>query len=572
MKASDYIIKFFGAKGVSQVFCVAGGAAAHLLESIRTSSFCTIFNYHEQACAMAADGYFRVSKKPALVLVTSGPGATNLFTGVVGAWQDGVPMIVLSGQVSRNQTITSSAVPLRQLGIQETDVVPIVKNFTNYATQVNDVKNLRSELEKAWNSAMNGRMGPVWLDIPIDVQAMDVVAEELFDVTVPKRNPLAISKDVIEAIARARRPLVVAGHGIHLSNYENEFTEFIRKYNFPVVCTWNATDLFPWSDPLYMGSLGLFGERAGNLAVQNADLLLVIGSRLSIPCVGYNRSDFAPKAIRIMVDLDSNEINKKTLDIHHSYTGDLRDFISQLVSVATPGSYDDWFRILTNWKEKYPVLLEPHTRNEQTINSYDFISKLGKVIKDDVIVTDMGTSFTCTMQSLRNNGSNRLFTSSALCSMGFGLPGAIGAYMADLQRRVICIAGDGGMQMNIQELQTLVTYNLPIKIIVLNNNGYLAISLMQDNLFGKRFGADMPSPDFTKLAQAYGIQSHKLNILSDTDRLADILSEPGPALIEVNMTRDQLMIPRVMSRRDEETGQIVSGRLDAMFPYIKDIR
>ena len=325
---------------------------------------------------------------------------------------------------------------------------------------------------------------------------------------------------------------------------------------------------------MYVGNFGLLGERAANFAIQEADLIISFGSRLSIPCTGYNTKEFAKNAHKVVIDIDANEINKTTLKIDTPIIADLKEFVSKLKLATFKTNCEVWNEHLANLKTKYCIIKEPHTRVEGFINSYDFIEEFSLSLRNnDVIVTDMGSSFTCTMQALRNSGSNRLFTSSALCSMGFGLPGAIGAYAADPSQRVICIAGDGGFQMNIQELQTIVHNNIPIKIIILNNDGYLAISLMQDNLFNKRrFGADRDSgvsaPDFCKLSLAYGIPSAKLNNMQEVKKnLSLLLDKEGPMLIEINMVRDQLMIPRVQSKRDKD-GKIISGSLDVMFPFL----
>jgi acetolactate synthase-1/2/3 large subunit len=578
MKSSDYIIKLLQSKGIDTVFCVTGGAAAHLMESVRTSGLTVIYNYNEQACAMAADGYARIAKKPALVLVTNGPGSSNTITGVLGAWQDSVPMIVLSGQVPRHQTLAAEPIAqLRQLGLQEADIVPMVQHCTNYAVQLQYTNNIKQEVDRAWHLATTGRMGPVWLDVPIDLQAETINPDDQHNFTpyIASNNNL-ISKEILEALQHAQRPLVVAGNGIHLANAETIFKSLVNQLQIPVVCTWNAKDLFEFDDPLYVGNFGLLGERAGNFAVQQADLLLVIGSRLSIPVTGYNSKDFAPDSVKIMVDLDYNEIHKHTLKIDYPVVGDITDFVSELASKRNNPIRHEWIELVRSWKEKLSVFDENHIRDSGAVNSFDFIQHLGTCLQpNDVVVTDMGTSFTCTMQALRHTGQDRLFTSSALCSMGFGLPGAIGAYMADPERRVICIAGDGGFQMNIQELQTVIHNKLPIKIIILNNNGLLAISLMQDNLFGgNRFGADptsgVSSPDFVQVAIAYGIPAHRLTTLENVHQsLKNLLAKDGPMLIEINMVKDQLLIPRVQSRRDS-SGKIVSGSLDAMFPFLED--
>jgi acetolactate synthase I/II/III large subunit len=578
IKVSDYIIQLLQEKGLDTAFCITGGAAAHLIESLRVSNMKVYHNYNEQACAMSADGYARIARKPALVMVTNGPGSSNILTGVLGAWQDSVPMFILSGQVPRHQTLGAELRPLRQLGLQEADVISMAKHCTNYATQLSLTETIKYEVNKAWNLATTGRMGPVWLDVPIDIQAemievddqVDYLASEL---TIKNKKPIA---DIITAIQQSKKPLIVAGNGIHLANAECEFLKLVDHLQIPVVATWNAKDMFNTDNNLYVGNFGLLGERAGNFAIQEADLLIVLGSRLSIPVTGYNSKDFASKSKKIMVDIDENEILKHTLDIDYPYIGDVKDFISDIKDL-TISPRTKWNTTVKAWKDRFSVFDENHVRKDGYVNSFDFIQELSNSVQpNDIVVTDMGTSFTCTMQALRHSGQDRLFTSSALCSMGFGLPGAIGAYVADRNNRVICIAGDGGFQMNIQELQTVAQYGLAIKMIVLNNDGYLAITLMQDNLFnGNHFGATsssgVGSPDFIKLSEAYGIPAHRLETISDVENnLASLLNAPGPALIEVNMVRSQLLIPRVQSKRDS-SGKIVSGSLDAMFPFLPDV-
>ena len=502
---------------------------------------------------MCADGYARIAKKPAIVLVTNGPGSTNTITGVLGAWQDGIPMIVLSGQVPRNQTLASERHPLRQLGVQECDIIKMVTHCTNYAVQLTS-EGVPQTLEHAWKMATTGRMGPVWLDVPIDVQAENIECVPR-RIEFESRSVRPINNEIVHAFTHAKKPLIIAGNGIHLAGAEKEFVEFVEKTGAPVVCTWNANDMLDWDHPLYIGNFGIFGERAANLAIQNADCILVLASRLSIPCTGYDSSKFAPTAKIIMVDIDENEVYKRTMRSTFQYIGDVRDFIHQFdVTVNVP----EWIEQVQRWKNTLSVFDEPHTRVDGFVNSYDLMKELGTLVNErDIVVTDMGTSFTCTMQALRNHG-NRLFTSSGLCSMGFGLPGAIGAWSADRTRRVICIAGDGGFQMNLQELQTVVQYKIPLKIIILNNNGYLAISLMQDNLFKNRFGADVSSPDFNAVAHAYGIQT--------VENVPACLAHDGASLVNVTMVRNQLLIPRVMSYKDPVTNQIKSGTLENMFP------
>lgn len=581
IKVSDYIIQLLEEKGIDTAFCITGGAAAHLMESLRTSNIKVTHNYNEQACAMAAEGYARIAKKPAMVLVTNGPGSTNTITGVLGAWQDSLPMFILSGQVPRNQTLEAEPLTLRQLGLQECDIIPIVENCTNYAQQLRFTNWIKAEVDMAWQEMMRGRMGPVWLDVPIDLQAEIIETDEQKDSPWPATELTSSNIErfdvLMDDIALAKRPLIIAGNGIHLGNAEAEFKALVNQLKIPVICTWNATDLFDYDNPLYVGNFGLLGERAANFAVQQSDLLLILGSRLSIPCTGYNSKDFAPNAVKIMVDLDANEIRKHTLKIDYEVVADVKSFITDLSQQIGPlDSVSEWTNKVIGWKKRFPVTEEPqHTRDSEHINSFDLIAELGRCLSpNSVVVTDMGTAFTCTMQSLRSNGGNRLFTSSALCSMGFGLPGAIGAYRANENNRVICMAGDGGFQMNIQELQTVAQYKLPIKIILFNNHGYLAVSLMQDNLFDQQhFGSDNESgvggPNFCAVAAAYGIKSHRLNKTEDLKQLQWLLDQPGPALIEVNMVRNQLLIPRVMSRKDA-SGKITSGSIDSMYPFLSD--
>jgi acetolactate synthase-1/2/3 large subunit len=332
MKISDYIIKYFQRKGVDTVFCITGGACAHLIESVRTSTLITLFNYHEQACAMAADGYARISKKPAIVLVTNGPGSTNCITGVVGAWQDGIPMIILSGQVTRNHTIKNQTESVRQIGVQEVDIVSIMKHCTNFSIQIHDVNLIPNILETAWNKAITGRMGPVWIDIPIDIQASECNLEYIDSVSIPKINIETNDyvNDIYNILSTASRPIIIAGNGIHLSNSEEAFKTFIRKVNIPVIATWSATDIFRYDDNLYIGNFGIFGERAPNIAVQEADVILILGSRLSIPCIGYNVKEFGKNAKKIMIDIDESELNKTTLNIDFKYKDDLNNFFKKM--------------------------------------------------------------------------------------------------------------------------------------------------------------------------------------------------------------------------------------------------
>ena len=568
IKVSDYIFDFLKSKGIDTIFSVSGGAAAHLLNSVAERDFKYVCNYHEQACAMAAEGYARMANKPACVLVTNGPGSTNTLTGVVGAYQDSIPMIVISGQVPINQSLGSlKDVKLRQLGVQECDIISMVKPITKYAVQITNPNSVVSCLEEAYNQATTGRKGPVWLDIPLDIQSSQIDPKEYY------------IEDVIEAIFNSKKPVIVTGNGIHLSKSEKEFLELKNILQIPVISTWTSKDLLDHNDPLFVGNFGLLGERAANFAVQNADLLLILGSRMSVPNVGYQHQLFSPNSIKIMVDIDENELRKPTIKVDYPINKDLRFFLSHIknkLSNREIPKWDSWITKTQSWKTAYPVFQPQYKTNTDKINSFYFMEVLSNKLKDNnVIVTDMGTSYTCTMQSLQMNGKARLFTSSACCSMGFGLPGAIGAYFADQTKDVVLIAGDGGLQMNIQELQTVVHNKIPLKIFLLNNNGYLAISLMQDNLFkGKYIGSNPESgvsnPNFVKLAEAYGFKTYSFNNNTELENgIEGVLNEDGPVLCEIMMVENQLLIPRVQSSKDKN-GKIVSNSLENMFPYLSE--
>ena len=580
IKISDYIFEFLKEKGIDTAFSVSGGAAAHLLESARKSEIKYIPNYHEQASAMSAEGYARITNKPSLVLVTNGPGSSNTITGVVGAYQDSIPMFVISGQVPTSQTMNPN---LRQLGVQELDIIPMVEGITKYAVQIRNKDKIKHHLEKAYHECTTGRKGPVWLDIPLDIQSSTIETDDLVGFTPEPKIILDLKHQysidyILNTLYKAERPLIITGNGIHLSNTEKVFKEVINKLQIPAISTWTSKDLFSYNDPLFVGNFGLLGERAANFAVQKADVLLILGSRLSIPNIGYNSKLFSPNSIKIMVDIDENEMEKPTLDIQYKIKGDLAEFLPILNKniPKTLPKWLDWIEKTNNWKYKYPVYQQEYKENKEKINSFHFIETLSQHLKDNhVVVTDMGTSYTCTHQALKTNGKNRLYTSSGTCSMGFGLPGAIGTYFGNPDKDIILIAGDGGLQMNIQELQTVVQNEIPLKIFVLNNNGYLAISLMQNNLFNSKYIGSTPnsgvsSPNFCAIAGAYGIESVRfINNDMLEKNIHMVLNYNGPIICEIMMPEQQLLIPRVQSKKDKD-GNIISTSLENMFPFLPD--
>ncbi|MEN6336460.1 MAG: thiamine pyrophosphate-binding protein, partial [Phycisphaerales bacterium] len=504
VKISDYIASTIADLGVRHVFGVCGGGAMHLVDSFGGSDRLEyIATHHEQAAAMAAEGYARISGVPGATLVTSGPGGTNAITGVYGAWVDSIPTIFVSGQVTRDTLIGGTG--LRQFGIQEGNIIDVVRPITKYAVTITDPDTIRYHVEKACHLATTGRPGPVWIDIPLDVQNKLVNPEELRGYT-PESPSQPCTEYVlnglvgqcVEMLSQAKRPVLIFGYGVRLAGAEDSLRDLVQRLRIPCVSSWTTSDIIPTADENYVGRSGIMGDRAGNFAVQNADLVLIVGSRMSIPQVGYNYKLFARAAKKIMVDIDEIELKKPSLRPDLPICADAGQFLTSLLAkvaaVGTVLAIDEWRTRCRNWKEKYPVCLPEYRDNRDKVNSFHFVDRLSeKLGSDAVVVTDMGTSFTCTMQTFRTKAGQRLFTSSGFSSMGFGLPGAIGACFAQGRRKTILITGDGGLQMNIQELQTVVHNKLPLIVFVLNNQGYLTIKLMQQNHFGRYIGSDPSS-------------------------------------------------------------------------------
>jgi acetolactate synthase-1/2/3 large subunit len=579
VKLSDYMFDFLEKKGIKDIFAISGGGAMHLIDSIgKNDKLNYISAHHEQAAAMAAEGYSRVKKLPGICVVTSGPGGTNTSTGVIGAWIDSIPMIVISGQVTSDTL--SQGTNLRQFGIQECNNTKYAKEYTKYAITVTDPKTIKYHLEKAYHIATSGRPGPVWLDIPLDVQGQIIDLDELdgFEVESEKKNKIDSIYEVVEEIRKAQRPVIIYGYGVRLSSAEEELLKFIEKTNIPVISSWTASDIVPTDSDLYVGRSGIMGDRAGNFSVQNSDLVIILGSRMSIPQVGYNYKLFARAAKKIMVDIDIEEINKPSLSIDIKIVSDIRDFFKQFFSYLDTNNVEfdkksTWIEKCQFWKKKYPVNLPEYKDEKDYINSFYFVDYLSsKLSNDAVVVTDMGTSFTCTMQTFKTKKGQRLFTSSGHASMGFGLPGVIGACIANDRKQTIGINGEGGLQMNIQELQTIVTYQLPIVLFVINNEGYLTIKSMQQNHFGRLVGSNPQSnvdcPDMQKLSNAYGLDFVRLHNHDELhEKLDSVLAHKGPIVCEVMMHPEQHLIPRVSSMKLPD-GRVVSKPMEDLFPFL----
>ena len=586
MKLSKYIAKFLVENEIEHVFTVTGGGAMHLNDALgHEPGLKSIYNHHEQASAIAAEGYARLTGKLAVTCVTSGPGGTNAITGVLGGWLDSIPMLVLSGQVKRETTIWSTDVPLRQLGDQEYNIIDSVKPMTKYAVMVTDPNEIRYHLEKALYLAVNGRPGPVWLDIPLDVQAAPIEPSELkgFDSKElgGSENPVydeLMTDKIIEKIRGAKRPVILAGTGIRVAGAKREFLECIEKLKIPVVTAWNAHDLLQTDSPYFCGKPGTVGTRGGNFVVQNSDLLISLGCRMNIRIISYNKHQFAKNAYKIAVDIDENELRKPTVNVDMPIHADVKTVMKSLADSKYTADNDDhkrWLAWCKEINEKYPATLSSYYDTKTPMNPYAFMTEAFRAFSnDEVIVCGNGSACVVTFQAAEIKENQRLFTNSGCAAMGYGFPAAIGAAVARNGKRVVCIDGDGSFQMNLQELQTVVYNNLNMKILYLNNNGYHSIRQTQTNLFkgepliGVCDGNGLSFPDAEKIANAYGIPYVRIdnidNAKCDVDR---VLNMGGPIFCEVVLDSKQNFEPKLSSKVLPD-GKIVSPELDDMFPFL----
>lgn len=588
MLVSEYIARRLRELGCQQVFMVTGGGAMFLNDAL-AHGLEPYYFHHEQACAIAAEGYARVNGNIPVVNVTTGPGGINALNGVFGAWTDSIPMLVISGQVKQATLMSHYQLSgLRQLGDQEADIIRMVSGITKYAVQVTDPQSIRYHLERAYYLAKSGRPGPCWLDVPIDVQSAQV-DESTLQGYLPDEDSLVIDgnllsqqcQDVVRALNESERPVILVGTGIHLAGAHEIFEQVIQKLQIPVVTAWTAPDLIASDDPLFCGRPGTIGDRPGNFTVQNADLVLVIGSRLNIRQISYDWSKFAPQATLIQVDIDAEELKKPTVKPHLAIHTDARQFLETLLDALNSSNYAPHHGKWLNWcKERvmrYPVVQLKHRQVEGQghINPYYFIELLFQHLNvDDVIVCGDGSACVITYQAAFLRKGMRMFCNSGCASMGYDLPAAIGAAIARGGKRVICLAGDGSIQMNIQEMQTLAQYQLPVKIFVFNNNGYLSIRQTQETFF-KRFAGESPAsgvsfPDMVSLAQAYKISAQRYADANLFDNgIDDHLNQAGPALFDILLDPAQPFEPRVTSKRLED-GRIISTELDDMFPFLSN--
>jgi acetolactate synthase-1/2/3 large subunit len=577
--AAERIADWLADQGLEQVFAVTGGGAMFLNHALATHPRlrCT-FLHHEQACAMAAEGYARIKAKPAIVNVTTGPGGINALNGVFGAYTDSIPMVVLSGQVKRATTLACTPVAgLRQLGDQEAPIVAMAGPVTKSATTVCSLEELGAALPGALRLALTGRPGPVWIDVPIDLQSSREAFEFARPVPAPPPDPKALApraREVLELLRAAHRPLILAGTGVRLAGAGERLLRLIERLGIPVATAWTH-DLVPSDHPLYAGRPGTIGTRAGNLCLQSADLILVLGSRLNIRQVSYNWESFGRGARIVQVDIDPAELAKPLVRPHLGIVADAGAFIEALERAASVGaplpSYADWVGWCQSIGQRFAPL-EPTNVSAQGINPYHAIAALFAALPDRAVVA-CGNASACILpfQVGRIRAGQRLFSNSGAASMGYDLPAAIGAALADPGRRVVCIAGDGSLQLNVQELQSLKTLQLNVAVVVLANDGYLSIRLSHESYFDRVVGADRSSgvecPNYVALATAYGLQAHDLREPAELARLPALLAEPGPVLIQVHVDRLQGFSPKLKSRLDEQ-GRFLTPELDDLHPFL----
>ena len=596
MRVADYIWKFLADKGVRHVFVVTGGGAMHLNDALgRETRIKYVCNLHEQACAMAAEGYARISGMPGVVNVTTGPGGTNALTGVLGAWLDSVPMIVVSGQIKRATMITACPhLKLRQLGDQEYNIVDAARPMTKMAKTVMSVEEVPEAMAEAWELCQSGRPGPVWIDVPLDVQAAEIDRPDWPNTVRPSNlirpsnfeglsdldralRPAQSEIDEIAAFLRkAKRPALIVGSGVRNAHAEQLFLEVAESLNIPILTSISGIDLIPSDHPLFFGRPGILGERPANFIMQNSDLFIVLGTRMGIRICGYAYETVARDAVKVMIDVDEAELNKPTFRPDVKIHSDAGCFLEMLhAALPSLAPCEEWLSYCRKVKARFPVIQPEHRARTDYVSSYVLPEAIMRHAPDPLtVVTANGVAYTSTFQAIPIRKGMRMFANEACASMGYGLPAAIGAAFAGGENRtVVCFEGDGSIQMNLQELQTVLNYKLPIKLFVYNNDGYLSIKTTQRAFFDGKFMGSEPGsgvilPNFEKLAEAYGFPYFRLRNNQELDaKLQEIFALSGPALVEVMLDPFEILGPKAASKRLPD-GTMVSEPLDNMAPFL----
>lgn len=583
MKLSDYVINRVSEE-VKHIFLLPGGGCMHLLDSVgRRKGIEYVCNLHEQACAIATDAYAQYTNNLGVALVTTGPGGSNTLTGVAAAWLDSTPCLFISGQVKKSDLIGDRGV--RQMGFQELNISKIVEPITKYVVTVMDPATIKYHLEKAIYIAKDGRPGPVWLDIPLDVQSSNIDESTLKSFN-PKEmelpsNDALLKKSVNEAIQlinHAERPVILVGNGVRLGKSLESFLTLIDILKIPVLTTWRTMDFLSECHSLYIGRPGSVGQRAANFAQQNSDVILVLGARLDLGQTGFNHRKFARMAKKIMVDIDQKEIDKMDMTIDVSICVDIKTFIQGIIAqknLIIPKERSKWWSRCKEWKNKYPVILPEYWEEKNGVNTYALIDTLSdEMSEEDLLIP--GSSGTCaeiTMQAFKVKQGMRIFNSPGLGAMGFGIPATIGGCLASGKKRTVCIDGDGGFQMNIQELETVRRLNLPIKFFVLNNNGYASIQATQRTHFNGYYVASDKSsgltlPYLNKVSESYGIKYIKISKHSNMkEKVCEVLEYEGPVVCDVEITPNQVIAPRISSVQTTN-GTMISKPLEDLWPFL----
>lgn len=590
IKLSDYVFQFLEGKGIRHAFMLPGGGAMHLDDSIGKSGIEYICFLHEQGAAIAAEAYAQHTNTPGLVLVTSGPGATNAITGVTAGWIDSTPMFIISGQSKRADLVGEKGV--RQIGSQEVQIIPMVTPITKYAVQVLEPSEIKYHLERAYTEATTGRPGPVWLDIPLDVQAVMLDEDKLEGYDLSAKQESVDIKDAVdktvELLKEAKKPLVLAGNGIKLSGATEVLYELIETLQLPVETTWKTIDMFGEEESLYVGHPGIMGDRGANLIVQDADFILSVGCRLDTSITAFNDRNFGKNAKKVIIDIDQNEIARMDMEKEAYAACDAGMFLetlleavraqkTELCSEGRTADRDRWLAWCRETRAKYPVITEEHKNARDYVSAYYFIGELCKLLRnDDVIVPESsGGAGEITYQAFQLKKGQKMKNAAGLGSMGFGLPYAIGSCIANDRRRTILINGDGAFQLNIQELETLHRLKLPVKMFIWNNNGYASIRSMQRNNFEGHYvasdeGSGLTMPDVSRVAEAYGFKTYRIKDNEELDKLLpEIMKDDTPVLCEVMVLPEETVSPRVKAIVGEN-GKMMSGPLEKMWPYLEN--
>lgn len=588
IRVADYIAEFLAENNIDTLFTVVGGGAMHLNDGFgHNEDIKCIYNHHEQACAIAAEGYYRMSNKLPAVCVTTGPGGTNALTGVLGAYLDSIPMLVISGQVKYEMTVDSTGLDLRQLGDQEWNIVSTVDSMTKYAYMIKNSNEIKYVLQKALYLATSGRPGPCWIDVPLDIQGAIIDTDDLIEFNEDELDidlGVKVTKDTIETVISklksAKRPVIYAGSAIRTNNAHDEFLKLVNKLQIPVVNAWNATDSLEYDNKLTVGCGGSFGDRPANFAVQNSDLILSLGCRLSTRQVSFAYDKWAYDAYKIMVEIDKAEIEKPTINIDMPIQSDIGDFLEIFNKVLDEEymgyefNYNQWVDKCNEWKNKYPVCDKLKYQQKSPINVYAFLDTLSSnMMEYEKIVVANGSACAC-IHGYKLKKGQRLVVNSGVASMGYDLPAACGACFGIGKKRLVCVSGDGSIQMNLQELQTIVHHKLPIKLFVINNNGYQSIRITQRSFFERPFvgiggdSGDVSFPQMKKIANAYSIPYYSCNDISKLDETVNkTLNHDGYVMCEIFVDTKQEFEPKSASKKLPD-GKMVSAPLEDMKPFL----